>query len=97
MQSGIFAVVTIGPYRLYVGEVHHLEQRWKPALAKFEQGDFPNTNLQQAWNLVNGKRRFTFHTHKDLIEDFHLLGRAQLLADLALQKQRQGQRYSSTP
>ncbi|WP_348256388.1 hypothetical protein [Leptolyngbya sp. PL-A3] len=86
MQSGIFAVVTIGSYRLYIGEVHHLEQRWKPVLAQLNQGNYPDIQLQQTWNRVGGKRRFTFHTSKDLIEDLELLERAQFLADVESQR-----------
>ena len=42
MQSGIFAVATIGQYRLYVGESHQLKERWAKMLVMFEQGKFPS-------------------------------------------------------
>jgi len=82
MQSGIFAVVTIGEYRLYVGEVHHLKSRWKVMLAHFEAGKYPHAELQSAWEKCGEKRRFTFHKAEELIHDCQLLRRSQLLKDL---------------
>ena len=44
MSSGIFAVATIGKYRLYVGETHQLKTRWAKIMAMFVQGEFPSKN-----------------------------------------------------
>ncbi|MEM9925731.1 MAG: hypothetical protein AAF915_18610 [Cyanobacteria bacterium P01_D01_bin.50] len=35
MKSGIFAVVSIGEFKLYVGEVHHLKTRWRAMMMLF--------------------------------------------------------------
>ncbi|WP_439346493.1 hypothetical protein [Vacuolonema iberomarrocanum] len=82
MQSGIFAVVTIGEHRLYVGEVNHLKSRWRVMLTHFETGKYPHDALQAAWNQSGENRRFTFHKLDDLIHDHQLLRRSQLLKDL---------------
>lgn len=81
MKSGIFAVVTIGDYRLYVGEVHHLKSRWRSLLAQLENNQYPDSYLQRAWNIAGGKRRFTFHTTSDLLKDTLLTERHRFLAD----------------
>lgn len=82
MQSGIFAVVTIGPYRLYVGEVHHLKTRWKVMLEHFETGNYPHAGLQAAWDQWGAHRRFNFYKAADLLPDRQLWRRSQLLKDL---------------
>jgi hypothetical protein len=82
MQSGIFAVVTIGDHRLYVGEVHYLKSRWKVMLTHFEAGQYPHDALQAAWNEAGETRRFTFHKAEELINDRQLLRRSQLVKDL---------------
>jgi len=61
-----------------------MESRWKPILAQLEQGTYPNAKLQQAWDQVDGQRRFNFYTQKDLAKDERFLGRKQFLADIGL-------------
>lgn len=75
-------MVTIGEYRLYVGEVHHLKSRWKVMLAHFEAGQYPHEALQAAWNQWGEERRFTFHQLEEIVRDRQLLRRSQLLKDL---------------
>jgi len=53
-------------------------------LARLENGTHPNPKLQQAWNQVDGSRRFTFHTRNDLLHDSQFLGRPQFLADVGM-------------
>lgn len=85
MRSGIFAVVSIGAYRLYVGEVHHIKTRWRSLLADFEAGRHPDPHLQQTWNRYGKQRRFTFHTAQDLKDDIQLLERHRFLEDAEIQ------------
>ena len=81
MRSGIFAVATVGKYRIYVGESHQLQPRWAKMLALFVQGKFPSAKLQQAWQDFGEERRFTFHTAKQLSGDTTLYGYSQFLKD----------------
>ncbi|MGD1857091.1 MAG: hypothetical protein ACFB2W_22890 [Leptolyngbyaceae cyanobacterium] len=81
MSSGIFAVATIGKYRLYVGESHQLKTRWAKMMTLFVQGKFPSQKIQQAWQESGKDRRFTFHTAKEITEDAKLFGYRQFLKD----------------
>lgn len=86
MSSGIFAVATIGKYRLYVGETHQLKERWAKMLALFAKGDFPSEKLQKAWQASNKERKFTFHTAAEISADKDLLlGYRQFLKDTGSQ------------
>ena len=88
MSSGIFAVVNIGPLKLYIGEVHHLKTRWQPIMVQLSSGQHPDHQLQQTWQEVNGQRRFTFHTAKEIAENVQILGRQQFFTDLKQQQNR---------
>ncbi|MEM9809299.1 MAG: hypothetical protein AAF959_28955 [Cyanobacteria bacterium P01_D01_bin.56] len=81
MSSGIFAVATIGKYRLYVGETHLLKERWAKMLTLFAKGDFPSDKLQKAWQESNKERKFTFHTAEQISEDKQIFGYRQFLKD----------------
>lgn len=81
MSSGIFAVATIGKYRLYVGETHQLKTRWAKIMAMFVQGEFPSKKLQQAWQESSKERRFTFHTADQISGDKDIVGYRQFLKD----------------
>ncbi|MEM9264593.1 MAG: hypothetical protein AAGA46_03630 [Cyanobacteria bacterium P01_F01_bin.13] len=83
MSSGIFAVATIGKYRLYVGETHQLKTRWAKMMTMFAQGSFPSEKLQQAWQELGEERRFTFHTAEQITEDTNMFGYRQFLKDTA--------------
>ena len=79
MSSGIFAVATIGKYRLYVGETHQLKDRWSKMLVLFAQGTFPSETLQKAWQASNKERKFTFHTAEQISQEKNLYGYRQFL------------------
>ncbi|MEM9485770.1 MAG: hypothetical protein AAGA83_18995 [Cyanobacteria bacterium P01_F01_bin.116] len=83
MSSGIFAVATIGKYRLYVGESHQLKPRWAKMMALFVQGKFPSQKIQQAWQESGKERRFTFHTAKEITDDPAIANYRQFLKDTA--------------
>ncbi|MFE4106922.1 hypothetical protein [Almyronema epifaneia] len=83
MKSGIYAVANIGALRLYLGETHQLKARWQPVLTQLSQGQYADTALQAEWIKQRGDRHFTFHTATDLVAATDLLGREQLLNDLA--------------
>ena len=81
MASGIFAVANIGTVRLYVGEVHQLKTRWAKMMAQLEEGTFADPVVQEAWQAVQGDRRFSFHTAKDIDSDRDIRGRKRFLKD----------------
>jgi len=83
MASGIFAVARIGAVRLYVGEVHHLKTRWPQMMAQLEAGTFADATVQQAWQVTQGERCFSFHTAKDIDADTTLRGRYLFQKDAA--------------
>lgn len=83
MASGIFALVNIGPIRLYIGAVHHLKTRWPDILNQLEQGTFADPAVQQAWKTVQGDRRFSFHTADEINADETIRGRQQFFHDCA--------------
>ena len=83
MSSGIYAVATIGKYRVYVGETHQLKTRWAKMMMMFAKGTFPSEKLQQAWQESSKERKFTFHTAQQISEDTHLYGYRQFLKDTA--------------
>ncbi len=85
MSSGIFAVATIGKYRLYVGETHLLKERWAKMLALFAKGAFPSDKLQQAWQESKEERKFTFHTAEQISGDKNMFGYRQFLKDTGTQ------------
>jgi hypothetical protein len=66
MASGIYAIAHIGHLKLYVGEASCIKNVWPSLLAQLDNGIYPNTTVQTVWDLEGGKRRFTFHTWKDL-------------------------------
>ena len=88
MSSGIFAVVNIGSLKLYVGEVHRLKTRWQAIMLQLTSGQYHDCRLQQTWQEVDGQRRFTFHTAKEIEENVQILGRQQFFADLEQRKNR---------
>ncbi|MEM7063364.1 MAG: hypothetical protein AAF572_09390 [Cyanobacteria bacterium P01_B01_bin.77] len=81
MSSGIFAVATIGNYRLYVGESHQLKPRWTKMMTLLVQGTFPSQKIQQAWEESGKDRRFTFHTAQEISDDVKLFNYRQFLKD----------------
>jgi hypothetical protein len=81
MAAGIYAVANIGTLKLYVGEVRHLKTRWPKMVAQLEQGTFPDSATQEAWNVAKGDRRFTFHTAADIQADPLIRGRKLFLKD----------------
>ena len=83
MSSGIFAVATVGKYRLYVGESHQLKTRWAKMMTMLVQGTFPSQKIQQPWQESSKERKFTFHTAKEISEDTKLYGYRQFLKDTA--------------
>ena len=87
MKSGIFAVVNIGNLKLYVGETHHLQARWRLLMMLFINGKFPHSQLQAAWNQHGEERKFTFHTAKEIAENQQILGKKQFLADVEITTQ----------
>lgn len=66
MASGIYAVAHIGHLKLFIGDASRIKNIWPSLLAQLDNGTYPNIALQTVWNLEGGKRRFTFHTWKDL-------------------------------
>ncbi|MGK7890850.1 MAG: hypothetical protein AB4042_16085 [Leptolyngbyaceae cyanobacterium] len=82
MKSGIFAVINIGQFRLYVGEPYHLKERWDPILNQLNQGTCKHTALQAEWSKHNGKRNVTFHTVNDLRHETTLICYRQFLKDV---------------
>ena len=84
MKSGIFAVVNIGEFKLYVGETHHLHTRWRAMIMLFNNGKFPHSQLQVAWNQKGEQRRFTFHRADEIVDNREILGRKQFFADIEI-------------
>jgi len=78
MASGIYAVAHIGHLKLYVGDASCLHSSWPLLMAQLNSGTYPNTDLQKMWNEQAGKRHFTFHTRKDLVEEPEIIGIEQL-------------------
>jgi hypothetical protein len=74
MASGIYAIAHIGHLKLYVGDASRIKETWPPILAQLDGGIHPNVPLQTAWNQHGGKRRFTFHTRKDLAAMPEIIG-----------------------
>ncbi|MGD1911984.1 MAG: hypothetical protein ACFB2X_14355 [Rivularia sp. (in: cyanobacteria)] len=87
MKSGIFAVVSIGEFKLYVGEVHHLKTRWRAMMMLFINGKFPHSQLQATWNQKGEQRRFTFHMADEIVKNQEILGKKQFLADVEISTQ----------
>ncbi len=81
MGSGIYAIANIGKFKLYVGEVNKISQKWPPILAQLNSGKYPNSVLQAVWNNEGGKRHFTFHTKQEIISDKDILGIEELLTE----------------
>ena len=83
MKSGIFAVINIGTLRLYIGETHHLKQRWEPILQQLTQGCCKHVALQAEWDKEQGNRKVTFHTASELKHETTLIRYKVLLRDLS--------------
>jgi hypothetical protein len=66
MTSGIYAIANIGRLKLFVGDASKVKEKWPPLLAILESGKHPNTVLQEEWNQEANKRRFTFHTRREI-------------------------------
>ncbi len=73
MASGIYAIAHIGHLKLYVCDSSHLQKTWPLILAQLNSGTHPNTALQETWNAEGGKRHFTFHTKKDLVNNQEII------------------------
>ncbi|MGF1458148.1 MAG: hypothetical protein ACFBSG_03900 [Leptolyngbyaceae cyanobacterium] len=82
MSSGIYAVANFGDIRLYVGEVKHLKTRWPKMLEQLELGNFPDTAIQQQWQVHSKSRRFTFHTPDEIKTTADLRGRKLFFKDI---------------
>jgi hypothetical protein len=87
MKSGIFAVANIGNLKLYVGEIHHLQTRWRLLMMLFINGKFPHSQLQAAWNQSGEERKFTFHTANEIAQNQQILGKKQFFADVEITTQ----------
>ncbi|MGB6298726.1 MAG: hypothetical protein WBF90_21445 [Rivularia sp. (in: cyanobacteria)] len=87
MKSGIFAVANIGNLKLYVGETHHLQTRWKLLMMLFINGKFPHSQLQAAWNQSGEERKFTFHTANEIAQNQQIHGKKQFFADIEVTTQ----------
>ncbi|NEO99335.1 MAG: hypothetical protein F6K58_11760 [Symploca sp. SIO2E9] len=81
MASGIYAIAHIGNLRLYVCDASKIKQKWPQLLTQFNSGNYPHALLQQAWNDQGGKRRFSFHTYKDIADDTEIINIEQLAQD----------------
>ncbi|HAA32870.1 MAG TPA: hypothetical protein DCE56_40600 [Cyanobacteria bacterium UBA8553] len=81
MPSGIYAVAHIGNLKLYVSDASRLHSTWPLLLAQLNSGTYPNTTLQTVWNAEGGKRHFTFHTRKDLAQEYDIIGIEQLTSE----------------
>jgi hypothetical protein len=79
MASGIYAIAHIGDLKLYVGDASNLHSSWPPLLNQLNSGTYPDAVLQDVWNAVGGKRRFSFHTWQDIAGDSSIVGIEQLL------------------
>ena len=84
MKSGIFAVVNIGDLKIYVGETHRIQTRWRAMMMLLMNGEFPHSQLQAAWNLKGEERRFTFHRADEIVDNHEILGRKQFFADIEI-------------
>ena len=89
MKSGIFAVVNIAGLKLYVGEVHHLHTRWRSMMMLFNNGKFPHSQLQAAWDLKGEQRQFTFHKADEIVDNREILGKKQFFADIETPTEKQ--------
>jgi len=82
MASGIYAIAHIGRFKLYVGEVSKISKIWPVILAQLDSGTYPHAELQEAWNAQSNKRHFSFHTQKELIGHWEILGIEKLAKDV---------------
>ncbi len=78
MTSKIYAIANIGHLKLFVGDTSNLKVVWPPQLAILNSGNHPHAALQEEWNRVGEKRRFTFHTHKEIAGNREIIGIEQL-------------------
>lgn len=86
MSSGIYAIAHFGTIHLYVGEVRHLKTRWPKMMTQLEQHQFPDPDIQQAWDQHKGDRRFTFHTAEEVKTDSKIRGHKLFLKDIKKRK-----------
>lgn len=78
MTSEIYAVANIGRLKLFVGHVSNIKVVWPPQLASLDNGNHPNTVLQEEWNREGKRRHFTFHTCKEIAGNREIIGIEQL-------------------
>ncbi|MDY6784278.1 MAG: hypothetical protein SW833_17315 [Cyanobacteriota bacterium] len=82
MQSGIFAIATVGEFKLYIGELSQLQPRWQEIVEQLREGLYPDPRLQQAWREDRRRRQFTFYTALEIAGDDSILGRQNFFTDL---------------
>ncbi|AFY34837.1 hypothetical protein [Calothrix sp. PCC 7507] len=78
MSSKIYAIANIGRLKLFVSDVSNIKVVWPPQLEILNSGNHPNAALQEEWNREGDKRRFTFHTHKEIAGNREIIGIEQL-------------------
>ncbi|MBD2102298.1 hypothetical protein [Leptolyngbya sp. FACHB-261] len=81
MASGVYALAHIGHLRLYVGDASAIKKLWPLLLEQLNSGTYPNAALLDAWNREGDKRRFSFHTLKDIATDRAIIGIERLLEE----------------
>ncbi len=86
MASGVYAVINIGSFKLYVGDISTLKTRWPILMAALEQGNHPDCTLQAVWNQSAGQRRFTFHTRSQLESSLDISGLEEFRKDIGKSK-----------
>lgn len=74
MNSSVYAVVNIGNVKLFVGDASQLSTNWKPIFTQLNLGTYPHPLVQIAWKQAGNKRRFSFHSKEDLINDSDIIG-----------------------
>ncbi len=81
MSSPVFAIAHIHPFSLYIGATEQLKARWALIEQQLEQGRYPDSAIQAAWN-TSGDCRFTFRTAQDIAQKPNVLGIHQFIDDL---------------
>jgi len=81
LDSTIYAIANLGPFKVYVGTTRALKQRWAGIMTKLETGTYEHPTLQAVWPKWKQQRRFTFHTHPEVAAMSDLIGREQFLQD----------------
>ncbi|MDY7012832.1 MAG: hypothetical protein SVX43_04385 [Cyanobacteriota bacterium] len=78
MSSGIYVVAHIGRKKLFVSDANRLSVFWSSILAQLTRGNYPNSELQKAWNRAGGKQHFSFHLKQEIVSEPDIIGRYRL-------------------